>query len=130
MICARCKEDIPPGEEMNFMGQTLCEDCYVEAVEPPRTCDVAAVYGAKLKRKQDGQQGTDGLTELQKQIYEYVKANGKVTPEAVAEKFQLTPWELQRQFTTLRHCELLKGTKIDGQIYMLIMEGGPGSIDM
>lgn len=130
MICAKCQEVIPEGEEMNHMGQTLCEDCYVEAVEPPRTCDVAAVYSAKLSRKLAGQTGTEGLTQLQKDIYEFVKEKGKVTPEEVAKNFNLSAQELQRQFTTLRHCELLKGTRIDGAIYMLLMEGGPGTVDM
>lgn len=130
MICSRCREEIPQGEEMNYMGNVLCEDCYVEAVSLPRTCDVAAVYSAKLSRKLAGQKGTEGLTELQKEIYEYVKVNGKVTPEDLANKFQLSTWEMQRQFTTLRHCELLKGTLIDGVRYILIMEGGPGSINM
>jgi len=130
MICAKCQQEIPQGEEMNHMGQVLCEDCYVEAVEPPRTCDVAAVYSAKLARKLAGQKGTEGLTELQKKMYEYVKVNGRVTPEALAKEFQLSVSQLQREFTTLRHCELLKGTKIDGVVYILIMEGGPGSIDM
>lgn len=130
MICAGCQEEIPQGEEMNFMGKLLCEDCYVDAISLPKTCDVAAVYSAKLTRKLAGQEGTDGLTELQKEIYEYVKANGKVTPEALMKKFQLSETQIQREFTRLRHCELLKGTKIDGIVYILVMEGGPGSINM
>lgn len=130
MICVKCQDVIPKGEEMNHMGQILCEDCYVEAVEPPRTCDVAAVYSAKMSRKMAGQTGTDGLTQLQKDIYEYVKEKGKVTPEEVAKNFNLSAGELQRQFTTLRHCELLKGTRIDGVIYMLVMDGGPGTVDI
>jgi AraC-like DNA-binding protein len=130
MICERCQELIPEGDEMNYMGTVLCEDCYVEAVSLPKTCDVAAVYSAKLSRKLAGQKGTEGLTELQKEIYEYVKANGKVTPEALAKEFHLSVSQLQREFTTLRHCELLKGTKIDDILYILIMEGGPGSIDL
>jgi len=67
---------------------------------------------------------------LQKQIYEYVKATGKVTPDALMQKFQLSEAQMIRDFTVLRHCELLKGTTIDGVRYILIMEGGPGSIDM
>jgi hypothetical protein len=46
------------------------------------------------------------------------------------QKFQLSEAQMKREFTVLRHCELLKGTKIDGLRYILIMEGGPGSIDM
>lgn len=130
MICARCQEEIPQGEEMNHMGQVLCEDCYIEAIEPPRTCDVTAVYSAKLARKLAGQEGTEGLTELQKDIYEYVKRNGQVTPENIAKKFQLPKWQLEKQFTILRHCELLKGAKIDGVVYIVVMEGGPGSLEI
>jgi len=131
MICARCGEEIPQGEEMNHMGQSLCEDCYIEAIEPPRTCDVTAVYSAKLARKLAGHEGTDGLTELQKEIYEYVKLNGKVTRENLEKKFQLPKWQLDKQFATLRHCELLRGTKIDGIVYILVMEqGGPGTLDV
>lgn len=43
-------------------------------------------------------------------------------------KFQLSEPEMRRVFAPLRHCELLKGTIIDGIPYCLIMEGGPGSI--
>jgi len=129
MICVRCQEEIPEGDEMNYMGQVLCEDCYVEAVSLPKTCDVAAVYSAKMARKAAGQQGTEGLSELQKEIYEYVKVNGgKVPFEDLMKKFQLSDPEMRRVFATLRHCELLKGTVIDGIPYCLIMEGGPGSI--
>ena len=130
MICKKCKEEIPQGEDMNYMGQLLCEDCYIDAISLPKTCDVAAVYSAKLSRKLAGQKGTDGLTELQKEIYEYVKVNGKVTTEALMKKFQLSETEMRRVYTPLRHCELLKGTVIDGTLYILIMEGGPGSINI
>lgn len=130
MICVRCQEEIPHGEEMNHMGQVLCEDCYVDAISLPKTCDVAAVYGAKLARKLSGQKGTDGLTELQKEMYEYVKVNGKVTPEALMKKFQLSETDMRRVFAPLRHCELLKGTIIDGTVYIMIMEGGPGSLNV
>ncbi len=131
MNCSRCQEHIPKGDEMNYLGQILCEDCYVEAVSLPRTCDVAAVYSAKLSRKLAGQKGTEGLTELQTEIYEYVKSSGgKVSFEDLMKKFQLSDPEMRRIFAPLRHCELLKGTIIDGIPYCLIMEGGPGSIDV
>ena len=121
MICTKCQEEIAQGEEMNYRGQVLCEDCYIEAVSVPKTCDVAAVYSAKKARQAAGQQGTEGLTDLQKEIYEYVKANGKVTPDSIAKQFNISTLELQKQFATLRHCELLKGTKIDGELYILVM---------
>jgi hypothetical protein len=45
----------------------------VEALEPPRSCDVVAVYSAKSARKAAGQEDTDGLTDLQKDLYNYVQ---------------------------------------------------------
>lgn len=129
MFCAKCQELIPEGDEMNYMGKVLCEDCYVDAISLPKTCDVAAVYSAKLARNQAGHKGTDGLTELQKEIYEYVKDNGgKVTFESLMKIFHLSEPDMVRVFAPLRHCELLKGTVINGVAYCLIMEGGPGSI--
>lgn len=130
MICPRCQEEIPKGDEKEYMGQTLCEDCYVEAIDPPRTCDVAAVHSAKLARRQAGQVGTEGLTAQQKEIYEYVKANGKVTPADLAKRFELKQWQLEKQIATLRHCELLKGAAIDGVKYIVVMDGGPGSMNI
>lgn len=121
MICTNCSQEIPAGEEMNFRGKVLCEDCYVEALSIPKTCDVAAVYSAKKSREAAGHKGTEGLTPLQKDIYEYVKARGRVTPEALADKFEMALPEIQRQFATLRHCELLKGAKVDGIVYLEVM---------
>lgn len=130
MICQKCKAEIPEGEDLNLSGQTICEDCYVEAVSIPTTCDIAAVHSAKMTRKLAGHEGTDGLTDLQKEIYEYVKEKGKITPEDLASHFKLSILEVQRQFATLRHCELLKGTMINGVKYVLVMDGGPGTYEL
>lgn len=131
MICQRCREEIPEGEHFEHMGQTLCEDCYIEAIEPPRTCDVAAVYGAKLARRMAGQEGTEGLTGLQSDIYNYVKESGPVTHEQIARRYNLPKWQLEKNFATLRHCELLRGFREKGQIYVTVWEkGGPGELGM
>lgn len=121
MLCEKCKIEIPDGEEMKFHGKVVCEDCYVVGVQPPKTCDVAAVYSAKMHRQMSGQTGTEGLTDLQKNIYEFVKENGKVTKDQLAEHFKLPQLELDKQFSVLRHCELLKGTKEGNNIYIMIM---------
>lgn len=128
MICEKCHEEILSGEEMKYWGQVLCDDCYIDAISVP-TCDVAAVLSAKLTRKMAGQVGTDGLTKLQKEIYEYIKVNGKVTPDTLMKNFQISENEMMREFSVLRHCELAKGTKIDGLKYFLLMNNGHGTID-
>lgn len=116
MLCTKCNNEIPEGEQCLHRNQLLCEDCYLERLEPPRTCDVAAVHSAKLFRKMAGQEGTDGLTELQKSIYDYIKAEGPVTAEQIMNKFSLTKLQLERNFAILRHCELAHGFRENGKI--------------
>lgn len=131
MICERCKYEVPEGEQFEHMGQFLCEDCYIEAIEPPRTCDVAAVYSAKLARKMAGHEGTDGLTELQKEIYNFIKAEGSVTHDQIMRKFKLAKWQLEKNFATLRHCELVRGYRENNQIFVKVWEeGSPGELNI
>ncbi|WP_211285073.1 hypothetical protein [Sporomusa acidovorans] len=101
-------------------GQILCEDCYLEYLEPPRTCDVAAVHGAKMSRKLAGQDGTDGLTETQKNIYNYIKDEGPVTVEQIMSKFNLSKIQYERNFAVLRHCELAHGFRKNGKVMIKI----------
>lgn len=115
MICTKCNSEIPEGEQCLHQGKMLCEDCYLEMLEPPRTCDVAAVYSAKLARKMAGQEGSDGLTELQKNIYNYIKEAGSVTVEQIMNKFNLSKLQLERNFAVLRHCELAHGFMENGK---------------
>jgi hypothetical protein len=121
MLCEKCQEQIPAGEEMQLHGKTLCEDCFIISVQPPKTCDVAAVQTAVAHRKSAGQTGTEGLTDLQKEIYEFVKTQGKVSRGEILKNFNLQEWELERNFAVLRHCELLKGVKENNMIYITIM---------
>lgn len=121
MLCEKCQGEIPDGEEMRLHGKVVCEDCYVMGVQPPKTCDVAAVHSAKMHRQMSGQTGTEGLTDLQKRIYEFVKSKEKVTKDQLVEHFELPLSEIERQFSVLRHCELLKGTKEGNNIYLMIM---------
>lgn len=49
---------------------------------------------AKIVRELSGQKGTEGLTELQKKIYEYIKLKKKATAKEITAKFRLTSKEL------------------------------------
>ena len=51
MKCHRCKGIIPDGEENDFHGQILCEDCYMDLLSPPKMCDPWAVHSAKSFEK-------------------------------------------------------------------------------
>jgi predicted HTH transcriptional regulator len=66
-----------------------------------------------------GQKGTEGLTELQKKVYEFVKSKGRVTREEVMEKFNLSEAEMDAQMTSLMYSELVKARGEEGKIYLV-----------
>ncbi|ACV64989.1 conserved hypothetical protein [Desulfofarcimen acetoxidans DSM 771] len=118
MQCDVCQEKIEDNDKFDYLGKTMCEDCYIAALHRPRSCDPAAVSSAVHSRKQMGHTGTQGMTELQKNIYEYIKEKGKVEKDKLAEIFNLSPLDAEKQFAIMRHCELLKGMKEGNTIYI------------
>ena len=119
MKCSQCGREISEGESFQHMGQILCDDCYLEVRAHPRECDPWATYLATHTRERMGQKGTEGLTELQKKVYEFVKGKGRVTREEVMEKFNLSEAEMDAQMTSLMHSELVKARGEEGKIYLV-----------
>jgi recombinational DNA repair protein (RecF pathway) len=117
--CNRCGRELPENEHYEYLGETLCEDCYIDMRYPAKACDPWAVYSATRSRRSQGLEGTAGLTDLQRAIYEFVKSNEKVTREEVIKNFNLEEAEAQTQLVTLRHCELVKGYKEGDRIYLV-----------
>ena len=119
MKCKRCAREIPDKGQYEYLGETFCEDCYINIRYPGKACDPWSVYSATKSRETLGLKGAEGLTELQRAIYEFVRSNSKVTGEELMKNFNLAKPEFQRQLAILRHCELVRGTKEDGQIYLV-----------
>jgi recombinational DNA repair protein (RecF pathway) len=117
--CNRCGRDVPAENSYQHLGEMLCEDCYIDIRYPAKACDPWAVYSATRSRESAGLEGTEGLTEPQKKIYEFVKGKGKVTREEILANFNLKNTELQTNLATLRHCELVKGRKEGNCIYLV-----------
>jgi len=107
--CKRCGREIADNEKFEYHGQVLCEDCYIDMAFPAKACDPWAVYSATRSRQHSGFTKAEGLTDLQRAIYDFVKSSGRVTREELLKNFNLTESELQAQLATLRHCELEKG---------------------
>ncbi len=120
--CERCTVELEKNDIYNHHGKELCEDCYMGALQPPKTCDVAATSMAKKHRESTGQRGTEGLLDIQKNIYNYIKKNVKATRDDIMKEFDIPEWELDKQIAILRHCELVKGRKEDGKIYMVLFD--------
>jgi len=109
-------------ELFRYAAQDVCEDCYLEVMSVPKTCNPMQVRSAKIEREKSGQQGTEGLLPEQKEIYDYLKTHGKATRQEVMEQFNLDQKGLEKHVSVLRHCELVRGFKDGNQIYLTTMD--------
>ena len=119
MKCNRCGREVKEGNGYPHRGQTLCEDCYLDMRLGIKACDPWAVHSATRLRESSGLKGVEGMTELQKAIYELVKSKGKVTRQEVMEILNLSESETLAQLAILRHCELVKGHKEGDNVYLV-----------
>lgn len=117
--CGKCGELVLKKWTFEVGSIIICEDCYMDKNPTVQPCDPLAVHSAKTIRELTGQKGTDGLTELQKQIYDLVQSKGQVEYDELLQIFNLSTMEFENQFAVLRHCELLKGKKIDDKIFIV-----------
>lgn len=125
MRCDRCERAIDERSSYTWRGQTLCEDCYIDLLNPPKACDPAAVYLATRTRDHFGFSEAEGLTEAQGKAFEYVKEKGKVTKEELAKRMGLSMAETDRILAVLRHCELTRGCKEGGVVYITVFKHVP-----
>jgi len=111
MKCDLCHTSIEAGEEREHLGQTLCEDCYMDALSPMRTCDPWAVHSAKSSEKHAG--GTGTLTPIQSEILGILEQTGGIEPSSLLPQLscKLSAEDLQRQFASLRHMEKARAEK-------------------
>jgi hypothetical protein len=116
ITCPVCGKEIPGNEYIIENGKAICEDCYLEEHQRIKFADPMAVRSKKLFRKNHGLEGTEGLTDIQKELYKFIQIEGGVTPEKISKLFGLTPQEARNQLAILRHCELVKWRKIGDEI--------------
>ena len=119
MKCDHCGREFSADDCYQHLGETLCEDCYIDIRYPAKACDPWAVYAATRSRETLGLKGTEGLTELQQAIYEFIRGKGRVTRGQLIENVELTEVELQKQLAILRHCQLVKGYEEDSQVHLV-----------
>jgi len=117
--CSKCRGKVEEEDFYHHQGQRVCEDCYMELLQRPKTCDVAAVQMAKKHRQKTGQTGTEGLLDIQKKIYNFILESEKATRQEIMAALNISELELDKQIAILRHCELVKGRKEGSQVYMV-----------
>ena len=114
-FCTRCGAGLQGEEPRGYFGEVLCEDCYVEALSPVRTCDPWAVHCARSLKDLPG--GLT-LTARQQQLYELVKERGEVFYPDAASALGISEDEVRREFAVLRHLEMLRACKKDQGIFL------------
>lgn len=92
---------------MERYGQTLCEDCYIDALSPVKACDPWAVHSAKSFSKNEGSHIE--MTEIQSKILQLLNETGGTEPKRLSEMLEIKPSDLEREIATLRHMEKVKG---------------------
>lgn len=112
MECEKCKDPIEAGEEREHYGKVLCEDCYMDALSPARTCDPWSVHSAKSLEEQTGR---TEITEVQEKILKILEETGGIEPRILVERLQIKPSDLEREIAALRHMEKVRGELRDGK---------------
>lgn len=115
MKCDACQAEIEAGDEREHAGQTLCDDCYMDALSPARSCDPWAVFTAKSAAELEG--GAE-LTEVHQKILDMLRREKYVLPPDLAADAGLSLDQLQKELATLRHLELTRGARKGGQVYI------------
>ena len=113
MKCEKCGDAIETGEERERYGQILCEDCYMDALSPARTCDPWAVHSAKSFTNKDGKGPEVSL--IQAKILDILSETGGVEPSVLVERLGIKPSDLEREIAALRHMEKVRGQLTQGK---------------
>jgi len=117
MKCEKCGTEVKEEEIFEFRGMKVCEDCYFDLMNPPRTCDPWASYSAKKEAERQGQDILANLTDEQKKLLDLIRNRGRVQKKEAASALGVSDEEAERIFATLHHMDILKGQQEGGNIY-------------
>ncbi len=120
MICGKCAVPLAEDDVHEHVGLSLCDDCYLDAVSAPKTCDPWAVYTATRTVSKG-----DSLTSDQKRILEVITAKGPLTLDHICRELTLNEDDFRTNFSTLRHMELAQALKKEGQVMYIPFAGKP-----
>jgi hypothetical protein len=118
MNCDNCGTSIQKGDEREYYGKLLCEDCYIDALSPARTCDPWAVHSAKNLELKGG--ATLEVNRTQEDILRVLKETGGLEPALLCARLNLKPVELEREIASLRHMERVRAEMRDGRKVVIL----------
>jgi len=117
--CSRCKREIAEARSYVHQGKIYCEDCLMDIGLSIKECDPWASYIETSGRKRHGEKGAAGMTELETNIYEYIKSRGRATRQEVMQRFGFSDEDLKLQLLPLMHSELVKERAEGGKEYLV-----------
>jgi len=117
VTCDKCGCSIPAGDDRDHYGKLLCEDCYMDALSPTRTCDPWAVHSAKQLGDKTGGLQTNPV---QTKILEILAETGGIEPGDLARRLGMTPVDLERETAALRHMEKLRAEMREGRKFIIL----------
>ncbi len=114
--CSKCGGTVEADELRTHHGKALCEDCYLDLVFQPKTCDPWSVHSAKSLEKH----GTTvlPLTDRQQRLLGLLKETGGMRPDELALRLDISSDELEREIAALRHMEKVRGELREGTKYI------------
>jgi len=118
MQCDKCKEAIKEGEQRALHGRNLCEDCYMDALSPARTCDPWAVHSAKSFSKDE--KFNSAFTETQSNILKILSDSGGAEPEVIVDQLKIKQSDFERDLAALRHMEKIRAELRDGKKFICL----------
>lgn len=125
MKCSRCGRELTKEQSYVYQGRVMCENCVMDVGLSLKECDPWATYVDTSARKRRGITGTAELTELEKKVYDLVKARGKATRADIMKELALSDQELEAQLVALMHTELLKEMGEAGNRYIVPIPVNP-----
>ena len=120
MNCDKCQTQIPENEAHEHCGQSLCDDCYMDALSPARSCDPWAIHSAK-RLEASGSQGLQ-MNETQLRIVDFLQNAVEAEPAAICKGLQISEDEFKRETAALRHMEKIRGRLKDGRVVLRLWE--------
>ncbi len=115
MQCDRCNQSIKKEELHKHNGSLLCEECYMDALSPARSCDPWARNSAKNFVRETG--SIAAINETQARILGLLKRNnGGMEISVMAEALEIAMFDLKREIATLHHLEKVRSGTRDGKV--------------
>jgi len=120
MKCEKCKTAIEDGEEKILYGQVLCEECFIDILSPVKACDPWAVYSAKTFAEKQGRELH--LNQVQEKILEFLHEEGPTEIDKLSDRLQIGMKDLERELSTLRHMEKVRGELRDKRRFIRLWD--------